>query len=138
MIPQQFIVVDSIPVTPNGKLDRKALPSPQQHAAGTSRNVEAPESATERLLAEIWKEIIGCESISRTDNFFDLGGHSMLVIRAIARIEAQTGWRPSPRLFVLENLAEIASQCDLNGRQPVAKKTLLTKFRTLFNQGTAS
>jgi AMP-binding enzyme/Phosphopantetheine attachment site/AMP-binding enzyme C-terminal domain len=138
MVPQQFVVLDKIPVTPNGKLDRKSLPPPQQHTAARSGSVEAPQSATEQLLAGIWKDIIGCESISRTDNFFDLGGHSMLVIKAIARIEAKTGWRPSPRLFILETLAEIAAQCDLNGRQPTVKRPLFTKFRDLFNQGAAT
>jgi amino acid adenylation domain-containing protein len=132
MIPQHFVVLEELPLTPSGKLDRQGLPSAPQDAAVSPEELRPPSTATERLIADIWKEVIGGVEVSRTDNFFDLGGHSLLAIRAIVRIEEQTGWRPSVRLLILENLQEIASQCDQAARQPVtAERGLLSKLRGL-------
>jgi amino acid adenylation domain-containing protein len=132
MIPQHFVVLEELPLTPSGKLDRQGLPSAPQDAAVSPEELRPPSTATERLIADIWKEVIGGVEVSRTDNFFDLGGHSLLAIRAIVRIEEQTGWRPSVRLLILEHLQEIASQCDQAARQPVtAERGLLAKLRGL-------
>jgi amino acid adenylation domain-containing protein len=128
MVPQQFVVLDGLPMTPNGKLDRKALARRQKDQVSGTKTGEPPSGATEALIAGIWKDVIGCGQVSRTDNFFDLGGHSMLAMKAIARIETKTGWRPDPRLLILENLMEIASQCDL--QRPVAKRRFLSKLRS--------
>jgi hypothetical protein len=110
MIPQHFVDLAELPLTPNGKLDRKALPSPMQTAAQESGK-EFPKSETEKAIADVWREVIGNVEVGRMDNFFDLGGHSLLAIQAIVKIERKTGWRPSPRLMILENLKEIAAQC---------------------------
>jgi hypothetical protein len=97
--------------------------------------VEPPVGATETLIADIWRELIGCEAISRTANFFDAGGHSLLAIQAIARIEERTGWRSSPRLLILENLKEIALQCDQAAQRPSTERNLLSRLKGLVRAG---
>ncbi|OHV53272.1 non-ribosomal peptide synthetase [Photorhabdus temperata] len=82
MIPSAFVRLDALPSTPNGKLDRRALPAPGEEAF--ARQVyEAPQGEIETALAAIWRELLGVEQISRHDNFFALGGHSLLVVRMI-------------------------------------------------------
>ncbi|MEB0259906.1 non-ribosomal peptide synthetase, partial [Undibacterium sp. 5I1] len=77
MIPSAFVVLNAMPLTPNGKLDRKALPAPGQSAIAT-RVYQAPQSATESAIASIWQELLGLERVGRNDHFFELGGHSLL------------------------------------------------------------
>jgi amino acid adenylation domain-containing protein len=85
MIPAAFVPLDAIPLTPNGKLDRKALPAPDASAyAGAV--YEAPQGEVEEALAEIWSGLLKVERISRNDNFFQLGGHSLLAVRAITAL----------------------------------------------------
>src|SRR6185437_12211853 len=84
MVPQLWIELESIPLTPNGKTDRKALPDPEL----TDRTTEytAPRNATEQALTDIWGELLGIEKVSIYDNFFDLGGHSILMIQVVSRM----------------------------------------------------
>ncbi|MEO3778890.1 amino acid adenylation domain-containing protein [Micromonospora sp. B11E3] len=86
MVPAHVVPLDQVPVTPNGKLDRRALPDP---TAGTGRppHVE-PETTAEKAVARLWSELLGVERIGVDDNFFDLGGHSMLIAQLIARLRA--------------------------------------------------
>ncbi len=86
MVPSAVVVLSELPRTPHGKLDRKALPAPRPLAGGGSRC--APETETERALAELWSDILGIEQISRDDDFFTLGGHSLLLLRLRARVNA--------------------------------------------------
>ncbi|ERT10170.1 AMP-binding protein, partial [Photorhabdus temperata] len=82
MVPAAFVQLDAFPLTPNGKLDRRALPAPGEDAF--ARQVyQAPQGEMETALAAIWRELLGIEQISRHDNFFALGGHSLLVVRMI-------------------------------------------------------
>ncbi|WP_313645936.1 non-ribosomal peptide synthetase [Pseudomonas sp.] len=83
MVPALFIYLEALPLSPNGKLDRKALPEP---GALEARVYEAPQGETETLLADIWQELLGVEQVSRHDNFFELGGHSLAAIRLIDRL----------------------------------------------------
>ncbi len=110
MVPQYFETIEAIPLTPNGKTDRRSLPLPTDAYAGD--NYEDPITDTEVTIASIWRETIGTDKVGRHDNFFDLGGHSLLAIRSVGEIEAKTGYRPAPRLLVMENLAEIARIVD--------------------------
>jgi len=88
MIPSEMIVLDKFPLTANGKVDRKALPTPD--GSGLSRKAyEAPEGELEQSLAAIWQDLLKVERVGRHDNFFDLGGHSLLVITLVARINEQ-------------------------------------------------
>jgi acyl carrier protein len=80
MVPSAFVRLDSFPLTPTGKLDRRALPAPE--GEGDARHgYEAPVGETEKALAEIFAEVLGVERIGRHDDFFELGGHSLLAIR---------------------------------------------------------
>jgi amino acid adenylation domain-containing protein len=85
MVPSAFVALERLPLTPSGKLDRRALPAPEI-SAYASVEYEAPEGETEQALAEIWKELLHVEQVGRRDDFFDLGGHSLLNMRLIARI----------------------------------------------------
>jgi len=85
MVPAAYVRMESLPLTPNGKLDRKALPAPEGDAH-VVRQYEAPQGASEELLAGIWAELLHLERVGRHDNFFELGGHSLLGARMIARV----------------------------------------------------
>ncbi len=80
MVPASIVAMEQLPLTRNGKTDRKALPAPTWKA-GPAAGTEAPRTPTERLIAEIWSEVLGVEAPGRQDNFFNLGGHSLLAAR---------------------------------------------------------
>jgi amino acid adenylation domain-containing protein len=85
MVPSAFVVLESMPLTANGKLDRRALPAPQLDAYGT-RKYEAPRGEIEELLAGLWKTLLHVERVGRQDDFFELGGHSLLGNELIVQI----------------------------------------------------
>ncbi|ALN80262.1 non-ribosomal peptide synthetase [Lysobacter antibioticus] len=85
MIPSAFVALDALPLNPNGKLDRKALPSPDQSALA-SREYEAPLGEVEQTLAAIWQDLLGIERVGRHDHFFELGGHSLLIMQLAIRV----------------------------------------------------
>ena len=85
MIPRVFVVLDEFPVTPTGKLNRRALPFPIT-AAPTTAQIEAPDSEVEKELADIWRSLLTTNHIGRNDNLFELGAHSLLVLKAISKI----------------------------------------------------
>ncbi|MEU8423479.1 amino acid adenylation domain-containing protein [Micromonospora sp. NPDC048835] len=94
MVPAAFVTLDALPLTPNGKLDRTALPAPVVTRAASVALVE-PRDDTERLLAGIWSEVLGVATLGIDDDFFDLGGHSMLATQVVARIrKTEHGGRP--------------------------------------------
>ncbi|QSX79616.1 amino acid adenylation domain-containing protein [Lysobacter solisilvae] len=88
MIPSAFVSLAAMPLTPNGKLDRRALPSPDQNAVA-SRAYEAPLGEVEQAMAAIWQELLGLDRVGRHDHFFELGGHSLLVMQLVIRIREQ-------------------------------------------------
>ncbi|WP_350307828.1 hypothetical protein, partial [Photorhabdus viridis] len=79
MLPSAFVMLESFPLTPNGKLDRKSLPAPDQSAVAMHA-YEAPVSELETTLAQIWQDLLGLARVGRYDHFFKLGGHSLLAI----------------------------------------------------------
>ncbi|HEY0370700.1 MAG TPA: amino acid adenylation domain-containing protein, partial [Thermoanaerobaculia bacterium] len=87
MIPSAFVELDAFPLTPNGKVDRKALPAPEATAL-TTREYEAPETEIEQTLANLWQELLHVERVGRHDQFFELGGHSLLVVAMVERLRA--------------------------------------------------
>ncbi|MXS86019.1 hypothetical protein ABO04_08895 [Nitrosomonas sp. HPC101] len=87
MVPSAFVFLDHFPLTPNGKLDRTALPAPDIDHQLT-REYVASRNPTEAILAEIWAEVLGVEKVGIHDNFFELGGHSLLVMQMASRIQA--------------------------------------------------
>jgi len=88
MLPAAYVVVTSFPLTPNGKLDRRALPAPDQHAVVSQRYV-APVNDREQRLAAVWRELLGVTQVGRDDNFFELGGHSLMVVSLLERLRTQ-------------------------------------------------
>ncbi len=112
MIPALYVPLERLPLTPNGKLDRRALPAvAPPTAASERRRDDAPRSAAEQAVAEVWRELLGVAAIGLRDNFLDLGGHSLLIMRAVALLEARTGARLSPRAFVFQTLEQVAAEC---------------------------
>ncbi|SHN30776.1 amino acid adenylation domain-containing protein [Pseudomonas asturiensis] len=111
MVPTHFVLLDALPLTANGKLDRKALPAPD--ASQLQSQYVAPEGEREQQLAAIWAEVLKVEQVGRTDNFFELGGHSLLATQVISRIRQQLKMELSLRhLFEAADLAAFAQRAD--------------------------
>jgi acyl carrier protein len=89
MVPQAFVFLKTIPMTPRGKIDRQALPDPVR--VGPSRDYAVPQSSIERTVLNIWKQVLGIEEIGRHDNFFDVGGNSLTIIRLNSRVREEFG-----------------------------------------------
>jgi amino acid adenylation domain-containing protein len=112
MIPWAFVPLAALPVTANGKLDRRALPAPVRETLG--EDVAAhPLTPTEETLAGLWRELLGIERVAVTDNFFDLGGHSLLATQLVARLrQAFAAEVPLRTLFQTPNLSALAAALD--------------------------
>ncbi len=107
MVPAAYVALDALPVTANGKVDRRALPAPEP-AAGDGEEA-MPTGEVQSILVEIWKEVLRAERVGIHDNFFDLGGDSILSIHVISRA-AQEGLRITPRqMFQFQTVAELAA-----------------------------
>jgi len=107
MVPSAFVMLKALPRTANGKLDRKALPPPEAPAAGAAG--VAPANETERAVAAIWREVLGVERVGPRDNFFDLGGHSLLLVRVHDRLRTELGADlPLVDLFRYPDVASLA------------------------------
>lgn len=111
MVPRHFVEVPELPLTPNGKVDRDALPDPFRAGSSGREEKVAPRTETEHVVAEIWRELLGREDVGVHDNFFDLGGHSLLVMKAVDRIESRLGVSLSPRVLGFDTLTQIAAAC---------------------------
>ncbi|MBS9440070.1 non-ribosomal peptide synthetase, partial [Photorhabdus noenieputensis] len=107
MVPSAFVRLDAFPLTPNGKLDRRALPAPDSEAFAR-QTYEAPQGETEIALAAIWRELLGIEQISRYDSFFALGGHSLLAIRVVERLHHLGLTLTARDLFLSPVLSDLA------------------------------
>ncbi|ENC9778042.1 TPA: non-ribosomal peptide synthase/polyketide synthase [Pseudomonas aeruginosa] len=106
MVPAQWLALEQMPLSPNGKLDRKALPAPEVSVA--QAGYSAPRNAVERTLAEIWQDLLGIERVGLDDNFFSLGGDSIVSIQVVSRAR-QAGLQLSPRdLFQHQNIRSLA------------------------------
>jgi len=91
MMPTHFVRLERMPLTTNGKIDRAALPEPTAENIQTEQEFVAPATETEKTLAALWCDLLKVESIGRNDNFFSLGGHSLLVMRAVSRLRETFG-----------------------------------------------
>jgi natural product biosynthesis luciferase-like monooxygenase protein len=87
MVPSHFVVLDRLPLTPNGKIDRKALPAPDAVAPRAEAQYVEPGNELEQAIVEAWRETLGVQKVGVRDNFFDLGGHSLLVVRLHRRLQ---------------------------------------------------
>lgn len=116
MIPTAFVMLESLPMTPNGKVDRRALPVPETIGMGTEREIIKPRNLLEFQLTQIWQEVLGIEPISIKDNFFELGGNSLLIMRLIAKINEKFGKNLSlATLFETATVAQLAILLDTQG-----------------------
>ena len=93
MIPATIVPLEQLPLTPNGKVDRQALPRPEESEAGRDVGYVAPRTPLEEQLAAIWRELLGLERVGVYDDFFAVGGHSLLTVRLVTQIEKQLGKR---------------------------------------------
>ena len=109
MIPSVVAAVDAIPLTPNGKADRAALPDPFKNAVQAARHYVAPEGGPEQTMAEIWRDILRVERVGAEDNFFELGGHSLLSLRVVLAVEQKLGWRMDARTLFFQNLRQVVA-----------------------------
>jgi amino acid adenylation domain-containing protein len=120
MVPAAWIALDALPLTRNGKLDSAALPEPEYSRAASAERFAPPSTPTERLLAPIWREVLGVERIGVNDDFFELGGHSMLAVRLFAEIERRCGVRlPISALFETTTIAGVARLIDRDREQAI-------------------
>ncbi|MBF3244112.1 non-ribosomal peptide synthetase, partial [Pseudomonas aeruginosa] len=135
MVPAQWLALERMPLSPNGKLDRKALPAPEVSVA--QAGYSAPRNAVERTLAEIWQDLLGVEQVGLDDNFFSLGGDSIVSIQVVSRAR-QAGLQLSPRdLFQHQNVQSLAavarhSQASQAEQGPVQGDSALTPIQHWF------
>jgi amino acid adenylation domain-containing protein len=109
MIPSAFIVLDKLPITPSGKVDRRALPSPDEIRQELEDTFIAPRNELEIQLTKIWRKVLGIPSIGIRDNFFELGGHSLIAVRLFAEIEQTWGKNlPLATLFQAQTIEKMA------------------------------
>jgi acyl carrier protein len=107
MLPSAIVALDRLPMTPNGKLDRRALPAPSAQRADLGGGYLAPEGDLEQAISQIWAEVLGVDRVGANDNFFDLGGSSLLIVTVGSRLRALLG-RPVP-VAVLFQYAQVRS-----------------------------
>ena len=113
MVPAVFVLLDALPLMPNGKIDRRALPSPDRSRPELDKAFVAPRTPTEELLAEIWAQLLDLERVGIHDNFFDLGGHSLLATQLVSRMrETFQVEIPLRRLFEVPTVAGLAESIE--------------------------
>ena len=119
MVPPHFVPLAALPLTANGKVDRRALPAPEISRGELSKPYVAPRTPTEETMASIWSAVLGVEQVGIDDNFFELGGDSILSIQVIARCRA-AGLHLTPRdLFKSPTIAALArSRSARHSRSP--------------------
>ncbi|MFL9817591.1 amino acid adenylation domain-containing protein [Tolypothrix campylonemoides VB511288_2] len=128
MVPSYFVVLDAFPLTPNGKVDRKALPTPDQTRIEAQAYV-APRNEVERILTHVWQEVLNLEKVGVNDNFFELGGHSLLVVQVHSKLNQKLLGNINKEISVVDlfkyptisTLAQYLGQ-EQNGATPARQK----------------
>ncbi len=118
MVPSAWVWLAKLPRTPNGKLDRSQLPPPERDRGDFDTGFVEPRTPTERTLAAIWQKVLDVDRIGVHDNFFDLGGHSLLLLTVIGEVENQLGVRLDPGDLVRPTLGQLASLCEDHENRP--------------------
>ena len=132
MVPAQWVLLEQMPLSPNGKLDRKALPEP-----AATQHYEAPQSALEQRIAAIWADVLGVEQVGLNDNFFERGGDSIISIQVVSRARAAGIHFNAKALFQHQTVRSLARVAQLQAKQvidqgPVQGETPLLPFQQLF------
>lgn len=119
MIPSAFVMLDELPLTPTGKVDRRALPNPAPNRPDLKEPFVFPQNMQERQLRDIWEQVLGVQPIGVKDNFFELGGHSLSAMRMLAQLEQVTGTKLSlTTLFQAPTIKELAKILRHNEASP--------------------
>ena len=118
MVPGMVSLLDAFPTTPNGKVDRGALEDPLNAARREAPAHRPPATGAERVVAEVWSELLPGVEVGRDDNFFELGGHSLLSIRAVHEIERRTGRTLDPRAFFFQSVEQLGAALDAEEGAP--------------------
>ena len=115
MIPAAFVILNALPLTPNSKVDRRALPAPENIKQKREETFVAPRARLEKELTKIWEQVLGIQPVGITDNFFDLGGHSLLAMRLVAEIEKAFDKKlPLAALFQFSTVEQLVNTLDQN------------------------
>lgn len=129
MVPGAFVMLSALPLTPNGKIDRKALPAPGLSRSALESAYVAPRTPIEEQLSKIWAEVLGVESVGVHDNFFNMGGHSLLVTQLVFRVrETFQVELPLRHLFEMPTLADLAKSIEMArqaGASTISTKTVV-------------
>ena len=113
MVPTHYVVLEAMPLTPNGKVDRKALPAPESERPALEREYVAPRTETESKLAQLYADLLGVERVGLYDGFFELGGHSLLATQLVSRLRRTFGVElPLRSLFEEPTVAALALAVD--------------------------
>ena len=107
MVPNYFITLDAFPLLPNGKINRKQLAEPKKFTV-ERQSYTPPQTSLEKAIADVWMDLLAVDKIDRHDNFFDLGGHSLLSLKAIYHIQEQAGVQFKPHDLIFNNLQQLA------------------------------
>ena len=121
MVPSRIIVLDALPLNPNGKVDRKALPQP----GASERHYQAPRNLAEQALVEVWQEVLGVERIGVTDNFFELGGDSLRILKVLGKLRGRSDLGLELKLRDLMTRPTIAQLSGYDEQQEAALDPLL-------------
>ena len=128
LVPSSFVMLGELPLTPQGKVDRRRLPAPGTDDAGQATERLEPRSDLERTIASIWQRVFGLETVGVQDSFFDLGGHSLLAFRFFAALEQETGIvLPLATLFEAPTIERLAALIEERGDQ--ARESLLVPIK---------
>ncbi|MHC9538717.1 MAG: non-ribosomal peptide synthase/polyketide synthase [Vulcanimicrobiota bacterium] len=109
MVPAAFVILDSFPMAPSGKVDRKALPAPERGI--DEKHYAPPSTPAEVILAEIWREVLGLEKVGAGDNFFELGGDSIISIQVVSKANRHGLALTARMIFEHQTIAELAASC---------------------------
>ena len=113
MIPSGFVRLEKFPLTPSGKIDTRALPKPEEAGLSGTANYVAPQTPTEEKMARIWSRLLNLERVSIFDNFFEIGGHSLLLLRVISSLKKELNVDvPFRQFFETPTLADISKCVD--------------------------
>jgi hypothetical protein len=129
MVPSAFVMLDALPLNANGKVDRKALPAPDQARPELDAAFVEPRTATEKVLAGIWSQVLCCDRVGVHDNFFELGGHSLLATQLMSRVrEIFQMDLPLRYIFETPTVARLAEKM----RQDAAEPDMLEQIAEVF------
>jgi acyl carrier protein len=141
MIPNAFVFLEKFPLTPNGKLDRRALPSPVGIRPELEANYVAPRTEMERTIASIWREVLHLEKVGIHDNFFEVGGHSLLATQVVSRINKSLEINLPLQVFfknptitglsgIIEKLKKEGAIFQIPGIKPISRESRRMKVST--------